>query len=180
MSRGDGSGPSGPKPERCRRPSAPRNGEIPRDPRHFRQSAPCEARSLGIAGESSGFEGRALAVGLCRLRRRPGMGKRGPTASGCPAPRSVIASEPGDRNDGGQRGQRCATSEARSSSPGRAADGGNRADHRDNGSPGRALAPVRTPVRKIARRFHCHRNCANDRGGLMGDVRRADVFVRPA
>ena len=136
--------------------------------------------SLGIDGESSGFEGRALAVGFCRFQRWPGMGKRGPTASGCPAPRSVIASEPGDRNDGGQRGQLCATSEARSSSPGRAADGGNRADHRDNGPPGRALTPVRSPVRKVARGFCCHRNCAIDRSGLMGDVRRAHVFVRPA
>ena len=63
---------------------------------------------------------------------------------------------------------------------GRAADGGNRTVRRDDGSPGRALTPVRAPVRKIARRFHCHRNCANDRSGLTGDVRRADVFVRPA
>ena len=63
---------------------------------------------------------------------------------------------------------------------GRAVNGGNRADRRDDGSPGRALTPVRAPVGKIARDFCFSRNCANDRSGLMGDVRRADVFVRPA
>ena len=61
-----------------------------------------------------------------------------------------------------------------------AADGGNRADRRGNGPPGHALTPVRSPVRKVARGFCCHRNCANDRSGLMGDVRRAHVSVRPA
>ncbi len=44
---------------------------------------------------------------------------------------------------------------------------------------------VRSPLsvlrsEKSREALHCRRNCANDRSGLTGDVRRADVFVRPA
>ena len=145
--------PSDPKPERRRCPSAPRNIGNSRGLRRFRRAVVCEVRLAGIGGESPRFEGRAVAVGRCRLRRWPGMGKRA----------SI------DRPAIGYREHTHL-----------AADGGNRADRCDNGPPGRALPPVRAPVRKIARGFYCSRNCANDRSGLMGDVRRADVFVRPA
>ena len=53
---------------------------------------------MGIDGEASGFEGRAVTVGHCRQRRRPGMGKRVSRESGCPALRCGIRiRQPGRR-----------------------------------------------------------------------------------
>ena len=86
------------------------NGGNPREPGDFRQSALCEGRSPGIAGEASGFKGRSVFVVADDGRA---------WVSGL---RSIAP-----------------PSDTASNSRGRAADVGNRADRRENGSPGRAL-----------------------------------------
>ena len=113
-----------------------------------------------------------------RMGRWESLGNRQDSKGGRSRSASVVF---GDGQAWGSRLRSIAPpSDTASNSAGGTADGGKRADRRDDGSPGRALTPVRAPVRKIARDFYCRRNCANDRSGLMGDVRRADVFVRPA
>ncbi len=143
-----------PAPERCRRP-----------PGHLQRRKP--QRSTAFADSRRlAKEGRWESMGNHRVSK----GGRSQTAS--------VVSGDGQAWGSGLRSI-APPSDTAGNSRGRAADGGNRADRRDNRTPGRALAPVRAPVRKIAGGFHCHRNCANDRSGLTGDVRRADVFVRP-
>ena len=138
-------GPSGPKPERRPRPLAPRHGGNSRGPRHLRTGIALAewvaGNRWGIVRIQKGRRARSASVVSGDGHGEAGFGSIG-------LPGASVGYRVGTGRPQRRRAARPPKREAVQASCG--AGGGNRADRCDDGPPGRALAPVRTPVRKIA------------------------------